>query len=110
MPTGIASKNDLGRPVNVGEMSLVVLQTTDSAQVYDQNGEKSGNPITDQAALNAVRPGRSVGIYGPITVRAPKDGSPWVAKAEAAYHATSDRIVAEMDLPPEPPDDQEPPF
>ena len=105
----LQSKADLpdGRPVNVGD---IVKQVTDRAQVYDANGNPSGAELTDQAAVNAVPRGRSIGIYGPITVRAPKEGSPWVAKAEAAYHSLQEPIVAESDLPPEPPDDDEPPF
>jgi hypothetical protein len=103
----ISTKAELGRPVEVGD---VVTQVTDRAQVYDAQGNPSGAEITDQAAVNAVPRGRSVGIYGPISVRAAKDGSPWVAKAEAAYHSLQTPIAAESDLPPEPPFDDEPPF
>lgn len=103
----IESKAALDRPVEVGD---VITQTTDRAQVYDAQGNASGAEITDQASLNAVPRGRSVGIYGPVTLRAPKDGSPWVAKAEAAYHSLQAPIAAESDLPPEPPEDEEPPF
>lgn len=88
----IESKAALGRPVQVGD---VVTQTTELAQVYDANGNPSGGEITDQAALNAVPRGRSVGIYGPITVREPKEGSPWVDKAEAAYYSLQQPIAAE---------------
>jgi hypothetical protein len=102
----IETKATLGRPVEVGD---VVTQTTDRAQVYDAQGNASGAEITDQATLNAVPRGRSVGIYGPVTLRAPKDGSPWIAKAEAAYHSLQAPIAAESD--PEPPEDlDEPPF
>lgn len=104
----IQSKNDLGRPVNVGD---IITQVTDSAQVYDAQGNASGAPITDQAALTAVPRGKSVGIYGPISVRAPKDGSPWTAKAEAAYHSLSEPIAAESTVADVTPvDDDEPPF
>ena len=103
----IQSKADLGRPVQVGD---IVKQVTDKAQVYDAQGNSSGAELTDQAAVNAVPRGRSIGIYGPITVRAPKDGSPWVAKAEAAYHSLAEPIVAESESLQEPPDDDEPPF
>jgi hypothetical protein len=105
----IQNKAELGRPVNVGD---VVTQTTDRAQVYDAQGNPSGAEITDQAAVNAVPRGRSVGIYGPITVRAPKDGSPWVAKAEEAYHGLQEPIVAEPEAASAGgfDDDSEPPF
>jgi len=88
----IESKSVLGRPVNVGD---IVTQVTDSAQVYDSNGNPSGAELTDQAAVNAVPRGRSVGIYGPVNLRAPKNGSEWLTKAEAAYHSLKDPIPAE---------------
>lgn len=101
----IQVKNDLGRPVQVGD---VVTQTTESAQAYDANGNASGAEITEQSAINSLPRGKSVGIYGPITLRAPKNGSEWVAKAEAAYHSLHEPITAEAE-PPDPTDD-EPPF
>jgi hypothetical protein len=88
----IETKAALNRPVQVGD---VVSQVTDRAQVYDAQGNASGPELTDQAAVNAVPRGRSVGIYGPITVREPKNGSPWIEKAEAAYHSLRETITAE---------------
>jgi hypothetical protein len=88
----IESKTTLKRPVEVGD---VVSQITDRAQVYDANGVATGAEITDQAALTAVPRGRSVGVYGPVTLRAPKDNSPWTAKAEAAYHSLHESLTAE---------------
>lgn len=106
----IEQKAALGRPTEVGD---IVTQTTDRAQVYDQNGNPTGNEITDQESLSSVPRGKSVGIYGPIAVRAPKANSPWIAKAEEAYHSLRETITAE-----ETPsskddfdnDDDEPPF
>jgi hypothetical protein len=115
----IQTKADLGRPVEVGD---VIMQVTDRAQVYDAQGNPSGPEITDQAKLTAVPHNRSVGIYGPISVKPPKEGSEWVAKAEAAYHSLRTPIAAEpgdhVPTPDEPPDDpwanapqdDEPPF
>jgi len=105
----IEAKKELGRPVQVGD---VVIQKTDRAQAYDQNGVKTGDEITDQAVINALPRGRSVGIYGPITLRAPKDGSEWVTKAEAAYHSLHEPIAAEAEDPyaDVPLSDDEPPF
>lgn len=88
----IETKAELARPVQVGD---IVTQKTDRAQMYDAQGNASGPEITDQGALNAVPRGRSVGIYGPITLRAPKTGSEWVTKAEAAYHGLKEPISAE---------------
>lgn len=105
----IESKADLGRPVQVGD---IVTQKTDRAQVYDAQGNASGSEITDQGALNAVPRGRSVGIYGPIVLRAPKDGSEWLTKAEGAYHALHEPIVAEPGVADDSgiASDDEPPF
>lgn len=80
----IESKRDLGRPVQVGD---VLTQRTEHAQAYDAQGNPVGGQITDQATLNALPRGKSVGIYGSLTVRAPQPGSPWVARAEDAYHS-----------------------
>jgi hypothetical protein len=103
----IQTKVDLGRPVNVGD---IITQVTDSAQQYDAQGNASGPEITDQAALNAVPRGRSVGIYGPVTVRAPKPNSEWVTKAEEAYRASQEPIVAETTMVDSNVDPEEPPF
>jgi hypothetical protein len=88
----IETKAALNRPVQVGD---VVSQITDRAQAYDAQGNPSGPELTDQATVNALPRGRSVGIYGPITVREPKNGSPWIEKAEAAYHSLRETITAE---------------
>lgn len=106
----IESKAALDRPIQVGD---VVTQTTDRAQVYDAQGNPSGPELTDQDAVNAVPRGRSVGIYGPVTVRAPKGDSPWTAKAEAAYYSLQEPINAESDAAPAAAavdNDDEPPF
>jgi hypothetical protein len=105
----ISTKGELGRPVQVGD---VVTQETKFAQVYDAQGNPSGAEITNQQAVNDVPRGRSVGIYGPITVRAPKDGSPWVAKAEEAWHSLQEPIAAEPQAANigADNDDDEPPF
>jgi hypothetical protein len=120
----IESKTELGRPINVGD---IVTQITDRAQVYDAQGNPTGNEITDQATLNTVPRGRSVGIYGPVKVTAPKDNAEsqaWVEKAEKAYYSLRDAVPAEDRAPQEdpyvaaaadpwagvPPPDDEPPF
>lgn len=114
----IETKASLGRPVQVGD---VITQVTDRAQVYDAQGNPSGSEITDQETVNRVPRGRSVGIYGPVTLRAPKNGSEWIAKAEEAYHSLRTPLVAESyqsppddggyPAPEEPAyDDSEPPF
>lgn len=108
----IEAKNNLGRGIQVGD---IVTQVTDRAQVYDANGNPTGPELTDQQAVDAVPRGRSVGIYGPVTLRPPKEGSEWVAKAEAAYHALRQPILVdgagEDDRPGGAvPDDDEPPF
>lgn len=103
----IQAKNDLGRPVQVGD---IVSQVTDRAQVYDAQGQASGAEITDQTTLTNVPRGKSVGIYGPITLREPRVGSDWVAKAEAVYHALHEPIQADNTDSSDPVADDEPPF
>lgn len=107
----IEAKNNLGRGIQVGD---IVTQITDRAQVYDAQGNASGPELTDQNAVNAVPRGRSVGIYGPVTLRPPKEGSDWVAKAETAYHSLRQPILVdgagENDVPGSQVDDDEPPF
>lgn len=68
--------------------------------MYDAQGQPTGGEITDQETLNSVPRGRSVGIYGPITVREPKQGSEWVEKAEQAYYSLKDAVPAESDSVP----------
>lgn len=63
----------------------VVTQTTKSAQVYDAAGNASGPELTDQAAVNDARQrGRTVGIYGPLTLALPTDDA-WAKVAVEAY-------------------------
>lgn len=73
----------------------VVTQTTTLAQVYDANGNASGPEIRDQAAVMDARSrGRSVGIYGPLTLELPTEDA-WTTKAIAAYREQQDRPAAE---------------
>jgi hypothetical protein len=90
----IESKKSL--PDNTVAVGDIVTQKTELAQVYDANGNPQGPEITDQASIDAARQrGRSVGIYGPITLREPKPDSEWVSKAVAAYNELQRRPVAE---------------
>ena len=74
----------------------MVTQTTDRAQVYDAQGNASGPEISDQDAVAAARQkGRSIGIYGPLTLHEGKADSEWTAKAVVAYGAMQERPVAE---------------
>jgi hypothetical protein len=107
----ITTKGELGRPVQVGD---IVNHVAKHAQVYN-NGKADGNLVTDQAVLDAVPRGRNFGIYGPVTLRAPKNGSEWITKAEAAYHNTREPIAAETVTQEDPyadvpPNDDDPPF
>lgn len=85
-----------GLPDGTVAVGDIVTQTTQLAQVYDQQGNPSGGEITDQAAIDAARQrGRSVGIYGPLTLREPKPDSEWQSKAVAAYNSLQEKIPAE---------------
>lgn len=80
-----------GGSLHVGD---IVRQVVDHAQAYDAAGSKRGGQITDQAAVDALPRGVTVGFYGPLTLHEPKDQS-WVAKAEAAYRQAT-AIVLEQ--------------
>ncbi len=90
-------------------------QKTAVAQVYDAqgNGRQVGKDFRPAAIDQAKLKGRSVGIYGPITVREPKVGSEWLTKAVEAFKTLREPIPAESatTAAAEPPDvDDEPPF
>jgi hypothetical protein len=87
----IESKRQL--PNGVVAVGDVVTQKTNVAQVYDASGNAYGGEITDQQTIDGYRAkGRSIGIYGPLTLAEPEDGSEWTAKAVSAYRGT---LVAE---------------
>jgi hypothetical protein len=106
----IEAKNNLGRGIQVGD---IVTQITDRAQVYDAQGNPSGPELTTQEQVEGVPRTRSVGIYGPVTLRPAKEGSEWITKAETAYHSLRQPILVDGagDRPGGAvPDDEEPPF
>jgi len=74
----------------------VVSQTTTVAQVYDAQGNASGPETTDQSVVDQARAkGRSVGIYGPLTLRVPDTREEeWTAKAVAAYRSLNSAEAA----------------
>jgi hypothetical protein len=107
-----AKKSLTNGTVAVGD---IVVQKTTVAQVYDAQGNASGGEISDQGAIDAARTkGRSVGIYGPITLREPKTGSEWLGKAIDAFKTLREPAAVESTstAAAEPPDldDDEPPF
>lgn len=66
----------------------IVVLTSDHAQLYSAQGTPEGQPITDQdAVMQAKMRGKTVGIYGSLTIRrATPSEAQWVQAAEAAYH------------------------
>ena len=80
----IHAERELGRQLQVGD---VVKQLTDSAQVYDSDGDPKGPPITTQAELEAVPRQMTVGVYAKLKLE-PGEGE-WIDKAEAAYRAAN---------------------
>jgi len=80
----IQAERALGRQVQVGD---VVKQRTDSAQVYDADGNPKGQPLTTQAEVEAVPRSQTVGIYAELKLE-PGEGE-WIDKAEAAYRAAT---------------------
>ena len=93
----IQEANNLGQ-LQVGD---VLTQVTDSAQAYDANGNSTGKPLTTQEEVDvALRRRQTVGVYGQLSLRrATAAEAAWVAKAEAAYHATSEAIPVDLDEP-----------
>jgi hypothetical protein len=90
-----------GLPNGTVAVGDVVSQTTTSAQVYDAQGNASGPEIVNQeAVVQAKMRGRSVGIYGPLTLCIPDDDSEWTDRAVAAYRSLKeDRPPAEVTAP-----------
>jgi hypothetical protein len=85
----IEAKNSLGGPLEVGDL---VAQVTEHAQRFDADGNPVGSKLTTNDELNAVPRGQSVGVYGTLAIK--KGTDPAVtAQAEAAYHATEERIA-----------------
>lgn len=74
-----------GGRLQVGD---IVKQTVEYAQAYDAAGQTRGGHIGDQAQVDGLPRGVTVGFYGPLTLHEPKDQG-WVQKAEAAYHAAT---------------------
>lgn len=82
------------KPRQVGD---VITFTSDNAVVYDQAGKPTAE-ITDQEALDAVPRGRSVGVYGQLSIRrATEAEAAWVAKATEAYHALNAKPAVVLD-------------
>lgn len=80
----IEQTNALGRPVQVGD---VVEQTTTHGQAYTAEGKPDGAKLTTQPQIDAVPRSKTLGIYGPLTVRpATTAEAAYVARAEQAYH------------------------
>jgi hypothetical protein len=80
----IQAEKALGRQLQVGDC---VKQRTNSAQVYDADGNPKGNPLTTQAEVEAVPRAQTVGIYAELKLE-PGEGE-WIDKAEAAYRAAT---------------------
>jgi hypothetical protein len=80
----IQAERDLGRQLQVGDQ---VQTKTDSAQVYDANGDPKGDLLTTQEQVDAVPRSQTVGIYGKLRLIAGE--GEWIDKAEAAYRAAT---------------------
>lgn len=76
------------KPRQVGD---IVTVTSDYAQAYNADGTPTAGKITDQAEINTLKArGRTVGIYGSLTITRPTPAeAPYVQQAEAEYMAAS---------------------
>jgi hypothetical protein len=100
----IQAERALGRQVQVGDC---VKQRTDSAQVYDADGNPKGQPLTTQAEVEAVPRSQTVGIYAELKLE-PGEGE-WIDKAEAAYRAaTAVPLTAHQPAPQQQVEEEEP--
>lgn len=72
------------KPRQVGD---IVVLTSDHGQVYSASGAPEGQPLTTQDEVTAAKmKGKTVGIYGSITIRRATPAEvEWVSKAEATY-------------------------
>jgi hypothetical protein len=80
----IQAEKALGRQLQVGDC---VKQRTNSAQVYDADGNPKGQPLTTNEEVEAVPRSQTVGIYAELKLE-PGTGE-WIDKAEAAYRAAT---------------------
>lgn len=99
----ITAEKELGRQLQVGD---TVKQRTNSAQVYDADGNPKGQPLTTQAEVDAVPRANTVGIYGELKLE-PGVGE-WIDKAEAAYRAANTTTLSSASTPGQPVPDEEP--
>lgn len=88
----IDAKKDLGGTHNVGDVFTHI--ATNAVAYKGEGGDILEDNITEQArVVEHKMKGRSVGIYGPLTVRraTPADAQ-WVTAAETAHHAAKEAI------------------
>jgi hypothetical protein len=81
----IDASKELGRKIGVG---FIVEMDTTIAQAYDEHGQPQGPEMTTQEQADAVPRGRSLGFYGPLTVRVPEGAEEvaWDTKACQFYN------------------------
>lgn len=98
----IEASDKLGMKVGVG---FIVEMETTTAQAYDQDGNPMGGELTTQAEADAVPRGRSLGYYGPITVRIADtpDEVAWDTKACQFYNDSQRPAVPVADVSAEEP-------
>lgn len=95
---------DAGKAIAGGPARFDIYTTTTTyAQVYDQNGGASGPKITTNDQLNAVPRGRTVGVYGELTVAmyGPEHAA-WVQLAQQAHLAATREPLAGASAAPAP--------
>jgi hypothetical protein len=99
----IDAETAFGKKIGVG---YIVEWTVDRAQTYDENGNPVGPELTTQAECDAVPRARTLGFYGPLTVRTAVGAEvAWDDKA-CAFHREANR----PEPVPVPAGDIEPPF
>jgi len=89
-------------PYKIGVGFIVEMDTT-VAQAYDETGHALGGELTTQAEADAVPRGRSLGYYGPITVRVAStpDEVAWDTRACAYYNDAQRPVVPAAAIDPD---------
>jgi hypothetical protein len=92
------------KPRQVGD---IVVITSDHGQVYSASGTPEGQPLTSQDEVVAAKmKGKTVGIYGSLTIRRPTAAeAQWVTAAEAAYTEAEQAARPVLDSPADDPAD-----
>ncbi len=85
--------------LQVGDL---IATSSDYAQAYDANGAPTGDRLTTQEAINALKlRGKTVGLYGAVQLAEPRDHQ-WTQAAEKAYMKATEIVLGDPGTPTSP--------